>query len=124
MRLIADENLHRKIIIALRKEGYDVFSIQENNFGIADMEIIDLYAMPNSIILSEDKDFGDLTFLKKINTNAVILLRYPKLLSEVELIIIVLLKFLSENTLEFLTGKFTVLTPYKKRIRIINPDFK
>jgi predicted nuclease of predicted toxin-antitoxin system len=123
MRLIADENLHRRIITSLQNEGYDVYCIQDNNHGISDEEIVDLYAMPNSIIVSEDKDFGDLTFLKKINTNAIILLRYSKLQNEVGLIIPVLLNFLKEHSLEFLRGKFTVLTPYKKRIRVINPGF-
>jgi predicted nuclease of predicted toxin-antitoxin system len=123
MKLIADENLHRRIITSLQNEGYDVYCIQDHNHGISDEEIVDLYAMPNSIIVSEDKDFGDLTFLKKVNTNAIILLRYSKLQNEVGLIIPVLLNFLKEHSLEFLRGKFTVLTPYKKRIRVINPGF-
>jgi predicted nuclease of predicted toxin-antitoxin system len=122
MKLIADENLHRNIITSLENEGYDVYCIQDNNHGISDEEIIELYGMPNSIILTEDKDFGDLTFLKKINTNAIILLRYSKLINEVCLIIPTLLKFLKENDLEYLKGKFTVLTPFKKRIRLINQD--
>ena len=119
MKLIADENLHRKIIVCLQNVGFDVYSIQDNNHGISDMEIIELYGMHNSIIITEDKDFGDLTFLKKINTNAIILLRYSKLLGEVELIVPVLLHFLKENKIENLKGKFIVLTPFKKRIRII-----
>ena len=82
MKLIADENLHRNIITSLQKEGFDVYCIQDENHGITDEEIIELYAMPNSIIITEDKDFGDLTFLKKINTNAIILLRYSKLQNE------------------------------------------
>jgi predicted nuclease of predicted toxin-antitoxin system len=120
MKLIADENLHRRIITSLQTEGYEVYCIQDNNHGISDEEIVELYAMPNSIIVTEDKDFGDLTFLKKINTNAIILLRYSKLQNEVGLIIPVLLNFLKEHSIEFLKGKFTVLTPFKKRIRIIN----
>ena len=120
MKLIADENLHRNIITSLQKEGSDVYCIQDENHGITDEEIIELYAMPNSIIITEDKDFGDLTFLKKINTNAIILLRYSKLANEVGLIIPFLIHFLKENNVEFLKGKFTVLTPFKKRIRIIN----
>ncbi len=120
MRLIADENLHRNIITSLQNEGYNVYSIQDNNHGISDEEIVELYGIPNSIIETEDKDFGDLTFLAKINTNAIMLLRYSKLQNEVELIVQVLLNFLKEHSLEFLKGKFTVLTPLKKRIRIIN----
>jgi predicted nuclease of predicted toxin-antitoxin system len=122
MKLIADENLHRNIITSLQNEGYDVYCIQDNNHGISDEEIVGLYGMPNSIIVTEDKDFGDLTFLKKVNTNAIILLRYSKLLNEVGLIIPVLLNFLKENELEYLKGKFIVLTPFKKRIRKTNQD--
>jgi predicted nuclease of predicted toxin-antitoxin system len=122
MRVIADENLHRNIITSLENEGYDVYCIQDNNHGISDEEIVQLYGMPNSIVVTEDKDFGDLTFLKKINTNAIILLRYSKLLNEVGLIIPILLNFLKENELEYLKEKFIVLTPFKKRIRLINQD--
>ena len=120
MKLIADENLHRKIITSLREVGHEVFSIQDNNSGITDEEILEKYSAADSIIITQDKDFGDLTFFKKINSNCIILLRFPA--KDIDKILIVLTNFLVENKMNFLKGKFIVLTPVKKRIRKINEN--
>jgi predicted nuclease of predicted toxin-antitoxin system len=62
MKLIADENLHRKIINSLKEAGHEMFSIQDNNSGIRDEAILEQYSVADSIIVTQDKDFGDLTF--------------------------------------------------------------
>ncbi len=118
MKLIADENLHRKIISSLREAGHEVFSIQDSNSGITDEEILEQYSAVNTIIVTQDKDFGDLTFFKKINSNCIILLRFPA--KDIDIIVLILINFLLENKMDFLKGKFVVLTPVKKRIRTID----
>ncbi len=66
MKIIADENLHRQIVRTLRSSGFDVLSIQEECAGIDDDEIIHKFSGEDAIIITQDKDFGDLVFLQKI----------------------------------------------------------
>ena len=117
MRIIADENLHRQIILVLRSIGYDVLSVQEECAGIDDEEVISRFSGEDAVIITQDKDFGDLTFLKKIQSNSVILLRFDA--SKIGLMIAILSNFLNEHSLEDLKNKFVVLTPVKKRVRDI-----
>ena len=63
MQIIADENIHRLVISTLRDIGFDVLSIEEECTGIDDEEIIHRFSSEDTIIVTQDKDFGDLLFL-------------------------------------------------------------
>lgn len=63
MKIIADENIHRLVIRTLRDIGFDVLSIEEECTGIDDEEIIHRFSGEDTIIVTQDKDFGDLLFL-------------------------------------------------------------
>ena len=60
--IIADENIPLPIIETLVKTKIEMISIFDNYRGISDLEIIKLAQNPPKIILTEDKDFGDLVF--------------------------------------------------------------
>jgi predicted nuclease of predicted toxin-antitoxin system len=62
MRFLADENFPRPALEALRKAGWDVSSIAENCPGISDDEVIALCADQERVLLTFDKDFGELVF--------------------------------------------------------------
>ena len=53
--IIADENIDNNIIIALRGEGVDVFSIAEIKRGIDDREVVEIAKQKKGIILTEVK---------------------------------------------------------------------
>ena len=74
--IIADENLDARIIKILRDHDYLIFSISEELHGISDFEIIDLAKKIDSIILTEDKDFGECVFSHKEKNISVIFLRF------------------------------------------------
>ena len=82
MRVIADENLNALFISDLRASGYEVISIQENFCGIPDEQVASLAKADDVMLITEDKDFGELIFAHKIAKITVIFLRYQK--SEVE----------------------------------------
>lgn len=58
MRIVADENCDRMIVVALREAGYDVLSIRESEKGQDDSYIFDLARIENRVILTGDLDFG------------------------------------------------------------------
>jgi predicted nuclease of predicted toxin-antitoxin system len=76
--IIADENVERYWIEWLRALGFEVFSIQENNPGISDKEVIEIAAALQGILLTEDKDFGELVFAYGYKHIAIIFLRYDQ----------------------------------------------
>ena len=74
--IIADESLNGNLVIAIREAGFDVLSIAEECAGISDEEIAISSISPPRIIISEDKDFGELVYHYKVSVIKVILLRY------------------------------------------------
>ena len=119
--ILADENVFRGLILALRQKGYDVFSIFEERRGISDIAISKLSLEPPLIILTEDKDFGNLIFEQRIEVTGVIFLRF--LNTERDLIVSEVLNFLSTQTLDSLKGHFITITPKNVRVKKI-PDLK
>ena len=60
--ILADENLHISFIQTLRIAGYEVISVFEGFRGISDMEVINMGRDANAVLITEDKDFGELIF--------------------------------------------------------------
>lgn len=50
--------------MALRKYGYNVLSIGEDNPSIQDNQVIDIAIKEERLILTFDKDYGELIFKK------------------------------------------------------------
>jgi predicted nuclease of predicted toxin-antitoxin system len=76
--IIFDENVDQWIINCLKEKMYDVFSIRENSSGISDLEVIKIVESKKGILVTEDKDFGELVFSYNLKNCSVILLRYDK----------------------------------------------
>ena len=115
--IIADENIFRGLIVALRNKGYDVVSIFESYRGMDDASIAAFSLNPPRIIITEDKDFGKLVFEDKADITGIIFLRF--LNTERSEVINKLLSFLQHEDLPSLTGKFVTITPNKIRVSLI-----
>jgi predicted nuclease of predicted toxin-antitoxin system len=62
VRWLADECVHSDVVNALRVAGHDVLYAAESARQTADTILIDEAHSRGRILLTEDKDFGDLTF--------------------------------------------------------------
>ena len=92
--ILADENIDKSIIEAIRNEGFEVISIFEIHRGISDFQIIELSRNPPRLILTEDKDFGEWIFAHKVKDISVLLLRYSfSETLEITKVVLNLLKF-------------------------------
>lgn len=60
MRFLADENFPRPAIKVLRQQGWEVFSVAEECPGLSDEEVASRCADQQRILLTFDKDFGEL----------------------------------------------------------------
>jgi len=78
MKFLADENLEYSIISFLREKNIDVVAVRDIMKGVSDSKIIE-YAFENSlVIITSDKDFGELTFRLKRPNHGIILLRFSE----------------------------------------------
>lgn len=81
MKLLANENVASAVITALRADGRDVVWIQEVGRGSTDEAVLALAFAEDRVLLTFDKDFGELAFrLGRPAAPGVILLR-PRLRS-------------------------------------------
>lgn len=62
MVFLADESCDFHIVRALRGAGHDVCAVSESSPRVEDSEVIALAAQQNRVLLTEDKDFGQLVF--------------------------------------------------------------
>jgi predicted nuclease of predicted toxin-antitoxin system len=76
--IIIDENVDQLLIDLLDTRGFDIYLIREHNPGITDREVIEIAKSKEGLIITEDKDFGELVFSYNIKNCSVILLRYDK----------------------------------------------
>lgn len=73
---LANENFPKPSVILLRNNGYVVKFIAEDSPGITDIEVIEITNKLDYIILTFDKDYGELIFKhSKDNPPAVVFFR-------------------------------------------------
>jgi predicted nuclease of predicted toxin-antitoxin system len=75
MKLLADENLARDIVGWLRGNGHDVVYAAEIRPGATDVDWLNQAEREGRILLTSDKDFGELVFRDGLNSHGVVLLR-------------------------------------------------
>ncbi len=59
---LANENFPRPSILLLRDNGFEITSIQENFQSITDSQVLQIAKEKDLIILTFDKDYGELIF--------------------------------------------------------------
>lgn len=78
MRLVADESCDFAVVSAVRSAGHDVVSITERMPGAEDEQVIKLAATERRLLLTEDKDFGQLVFAAAKDNSGVISSAIPR----------------------------------------------
>ena len=79
MRLCANENLPEDCVIKLRADGHDVLWIREVAPGIADTAVLARAHDENRLLITFDKDFGELVFKAGAKVSqGIILVRIPQ----------------------------------------------
>ncbi|MEQ9425529.1 MAG: DUF5615 family PIN-like protein [Cyclobacteriaceae bacterium] len=74
--IVADENIDEILVDRLRKSGHSVISIKQDYIGFSDIEVVELIRKLKAVLITEDKDFGELVFAHDIRDISVILLRF------------------------------------------------
>ncbi len=76
-RFLADESCDFAVVRALREAGFDVVAVVEHSPGATDDQVIGLSVSEGRVLLTEDKDFGQLVFAANRESAGVVLIRFP-----------------------------------------------
>ena len=75
MRFLADECLHVDIVAALRQAGHEVATIAPRDMGATDEAVLERAAHDRAILLTADKDFGEIAIARGAAASGVVLFR-------------------------------------------------
>ncbi len=115
MNFLADEGVDQQIVKALREvEGFSVWYIAEMSPSVTDDVVLNLANEKQSLLITADKDFGELIFRLHKHSYGVILLRLAGLsaMEKVDIVVIAIKQHVKE-----LFNSFTVITSQNIRIR-------
>jgi predicted nuclease of predicted toxin-antitoxin system len=65
-KLLADENVPARTIDALRAAEFEVISIRETAPGISDIDVLALAVNQGLVLLTFDRDYGELIYRQKL----------------------------------------------------------
>lgn len=117
MRFLANENIPPATIRLLRQAGMDVVAIGEESPGITDRVVLARARNEQRIILTFDRDYGELIYRHQLSPPAgIVYLRFSPLTPEEPAEY--LLRLVTIESLDF-AGKFTVADRQKVRQRLL-----
>jgi predicted nuclease of predicted toxin-antitoxin system len=114
VRFVADESCDFGVVRALRGARHEVVAIAEISPRLSDEKVLALAKEKDHVLITEDKDFGELVYAQKQETRGVILLRFPgNARTAMARVTAEAVRALGAK----LTERFTVIEPGKIRIR-------
>lgn len=114
IKFIVDVNIEKVIVDLLLENGYNVKWIPDYDCEILDADLLKMANTEKRILVTNDKDFGELTFLQKKLSTGIILIRVKGQKPQNK---IKVMKKLLQNYSDKLLHHFVVVT--KGKIRII-----
>jgi predicted nuclease of predicted toxin-antitoxin system len=114
VRWLIDECVDADLVVTLRTSGHDVISMSDVGPRATDTEVMDRAESEGRLLLTEDKDFGDLVFRQARPVPGLVLLRIdssrkshkgPRLMAAIE------------RFGESLLGRYTVVEDSRFRSR-------
>ncbi len=109
-----DVGVGKKVENYLRDTGYEVISILDKNPSMKDTDILSIALQENAMVITMDKDFGELVFRERQFHSGVLLLRLEDATGEEKVTVV---KHILENYEAEIIGNFCVYQNGKLRIR-------
>lgn len=114
MKLLADENVDESIVRWLRAQGVDVARVYDVCPGASDEEVMEAARHGGQVLLTSDRDFGELVFRHGLRPTGLVYLRL-RAESPTELLAQFQRAWLA--VAERVVGAFVVITPGPIRVR-------
>ena len=114
MKIVADENVDQQIVDRLREAGHEVLFVAELDPGIYDEAVLLRSRQTNAILLTADKDFGELVFRQRLVHAGVLLIRLAGIEPDIKA---TLVAAIFDRHGEELSAGFAVLSEHSLRLR-------
>jgi predicted nuclease of predicted toxin-antitoxin system len=114
VNLVANEGVDRPVVERLRQDGHDVVYVAELSPSVADDEVLRLANVRNALLLTADKDFGELVFRQGLVHSGVVLLRLAGLANVTKAEIVA--EVCRDRSADLIRA-FSVVSPGQVRIR-------
>jgi predicted nuclease of predicted toxin-antitoxin system len=116
--IVADESVAAVIIERLRQDGLTVLAVREDSPGVTDRIVLETADKASVILLTEDKDFGEMVHRQCAAHHGVVFLRLAGLSGTLRAALVS--DAFTRHAVEFM-GAFTVIAPGGIRIRPASP---
>ena len=117
LKFLIDVGVGKGIEKYLHAEGYDIKAVRDIDPCLEDEKIIRTAFLENRMVITMDKDFGELVYHSLMEHSGVLLLRLEDATGSKKLKV---LKFIIENYSDRIKNCFCVFQNDKFRIRKIN----
>jgi predicted nuclease of predicted toxin-antitoxin system len=107
MNFLADENVEKPVVDALRRDGHNVLYLCEITTRTIDDQLLQQANSESRILLTNDKDFGELIFLQGKSAEGILLMRFVSDRSSVKVRFV---ESLMRTQADRLRGHFTVVS--------------
>jgi predicted nuclease of predicted toxin-antitoxin system len=115
-RLLADENVAGAVVAALRHDGHDVAWIHEDAPGSPDPDVLERAQREGRVVVTFDKDFGELAFRRGLAASVGVVLFRITLTSPEHAVQAAVAAFTSRADW---TGQFAVVEDDRIRLRAL-----
>jgi predicted nuclease of predicted toxin-antitoxin system len=78
VEFVADESCAGPVIQALRLAGHDVLAIAEVAKGTADEKVMERAFQESRVLITEDRDFGELVYSRGCRSAGVVFVRFHR----------------------------------------------
>jgi predicted nuclease of predicted toxin-antitoxin system len=114
MNLLADESVERQVVQRLRRDGHEVLYVAEMEPGITDEAVLKRANELAALLVTADKDFGELVFREgRLSSGGVLLIRLAGLSAEMKSQVVS--DAFREHASEF-PNCFSVISPGRVRL--------
>lgn len=114
MRFVADESVDKQIVDRLRAAGHSVLFIAEQEPGVNDEIVLARSREQDAVLVTADKDFGELVFRQHLVHCGILLIRLAGLRPEAKA---ELVQWAIQRHADALSSGFCVLTRRSFRAR-------
>ena len=118
MRFLVDECIPRAIVEALRSRGEEVEWIRDVARQASDREVVSRSVATGAVIITEDRDFGELVYGMGEVVHGIVLVRLSRFAGPVRSISSRIAARICEMNME-LVGRMTVVEPDRTRQRAL-----
>ena len=115
VNLVADESADADIVDGLRLKGFEVLAISETSPSIKDSAVLEIAYTKEALLITEDKDFGELVMRLKMSHKGILLIRLSGILPGEKAAIVI--NAVSNHSSQ-LQNSFSVLDSKKLRIKL------